>query len=250
MKINSVIIFINRFKNIVKNRLGRQPVFYQFPNKFAPKLHLDIKENYIKVNGYQKYIIYKNKIIPDRYSYDLMEKYKLLKKVFKEDLSGKTYLDLGANSGFFTFYAHQQGAECKAIDMDSNYINILDKISRYFDYNIIIDKINIADYKKPADIVIALSLIHWIYSCTSIYGSMEELVNFFRSITKEYLIIEWIDPLDEAIQYFNHLEYNINFSDSSYNHEEFLKQLKKYFSSIELLGKTRHNTRMIYKVSV
>ena len=73
MKINSALIFINRIKNKVLNLLGKHPVFYQYPNKFAPKSHLDIKNKYIDVNGYQKYTIYKDKIIPNSNSYDLLK---------------------------------------------------------------------------------------------------------------------------------------------------------------------------------
>ena len=128
MKLNSAIIFINRIKNKLINQLGKHPVFYQSPNKFAPKLHLEIKDNCIEVNGYQKYIIYNNKIIPDRNSYDLLKKYNLLNEILDKSLSEKTFLDLGANSGFFTFLAHQNGAKCIAIDMDEDYISILNKI--------------------------------------------------------------------------------------------------------------------------
>ena len=35
---------------------------------------------------------------------------------------------------------------------------------------------NIDNYNDSADIVNALSIIHWIYSCTSIFGSMENMI--------------------------------------------------------------------------
>ena len=228
----------------------KKPILFNNPNKFAPKLGLDYSNGAILVKGYQQYIVYKDSIKPDSNSYDLLTKYILLKDVLNEDIAGKTILDLGANSGFFTFLSYQNGGKCTAIDLDPDYINIINEVSNYFNFNILIKKQNITDVNHPSDIVIALSLIHWVYSCTSIFNSMEKLVLFFRSVTKEHLIIEWIDNEDNAIKCFNHLDHNSNFTNNTYNHQEFMKQMNIHFTKIVKLGETRKNTRLLYKASV
>ncbi len=50
----------------------------------------------------------------------------------------------------------------------------------------------------------ALALIHWIYSCTYAFGSLDEAVSFLKKLTKQSLFIEWIDPSDSAIEFFKH----------------------------------------------
>ena len=126
----------------------------------------------------------------------------------------------------------------------------MSEISNHFNYNISIKEQNVTDIIEAKDIVIALSLIHWVYSCTSIFSSMEKLVLFFKSVTNEFLIIEWIDIEDDAVKCFNHLDHNSNFTNNTYNHEEFMKYMNKHFLSVIEIGETRKNTRLLYKAIV
>ena len=72
------------------------------------------------------------------------------------------------------------------------------------------------------------------------------MISCLKKMTREVLFIEWIDPSDEAIKYFKHLDYNKKTSDNSYNYENFISELNKNFTSVEMIGKTR-NTRKIFK---
>ena len=104
-------------------------------------------------------------------------------------------------------------------------------------------------YKGKADIVNALSIIHWIFSCTSIFGSMNKMISFLREITTEVLFIEWIDPDDEAIKYFKHLDYNKKNIEESYTYENFILELNKNFNSVNIIGETR-STRKLFKATI
>ena len=68
-------------------------------------------------------------------------------------------------------------------------------------------------------------------------------------MTNEVLFIEWIDPSDEAIKYFKHLDYNKSLVDNSYNYESFISELNKNFASVKMIGDTR-NTRKIFKATI
>ena len=235
---------INLFIN--KNKLCSTP------NQHAPKAKIKIAGDNIEVNGYQKYIINQNNIKPLNNSYDLDRKTNLLKKYYQSDfIKEKTFLDLGSASGYFTFMAILN--ECKhatAIDIDNSHLEIIKKISKEYEIdNITIILDNLDKYEGKADIVNALSIIHWIFSCTSIFGNMESMIAFLKRITGETLFVEWIDPSDGAIQYFKHLDYNKKNTDNSYNYENFISELNKKFGSVEMIGETR-NTRKLFKASI
>ena len=75
------------------------------------------------------------------------------------------------------------------------------------------------------------------------------MIQHLKNMTNETLFIEWIDPSDEAIKYFKHLDYNKNTVENSYNYENFISELKRNFNSVEELGETR-NTRKLFKASI
>ena len=77
---------------------------------------------------------------------------------------------------------------------------------------------------------------------------MDNMISLLRNMTKEVLFIEWIDTSDEAVKYFKHLDYNKKNTDQSYNYENFIFELNKQFSSVEMIGKTR-NTRKLFKAN-
>ncbi len=235
---------INLFIN--KNKL----CFY--PNQHAPRPSMEIINDTIKVNGYQKYMVSKNNITPSKSSYDLDKKTDLLKKYYQSDfIKGKTFLDLGAASGYFTFMAILNGSKyATAIDIDKSHLQIIDNISKQYNIkNITTISENIDTYKGKANIVNALSIIHWIFSCTSIFGSMSKMISFLRGITTEVLFIEWIDPDDEAIKYFKHLDYNKKNIEESYTYENFILELNKNFNSVDIIGETR-STRKLFKATI
>ena len=222
------------------------------PNQHAPKPSIDICEENIYVNGYQAYSLTKKSVKPSDLSYDLTKKTNLLADYYQTQfIKGKTFLDLGAASGYFTFMAILN--DCKnatAIDIDQNHLKIMNTIiNEYNIKNIEIICGNIDSYDDKADIVNALSIIHWIFSCTSILGNMGNMIAFLRDLTKETLFIEWIDPEDEAIKYFKHLDYNKQSTDESYNYHNFISELNKRFNLVEMIGETR-STRKIFKASV
>jgi len=234
------------------NLLSNKNKLCSNPNKHAPNPGIKLINDKSCVDGYQEYWFDGKTIGPIDSSYDLKEKTTLLSEYYSNEfLNGKTFLDLGAASGYFTFMAIL--SKCKhatAIDIDDTHLKIINELAiRYNIDNITIISDNIDNYDGNADIVNALSIIHWIYSCTSIFGSMKNMIQFLKNITNETLFIEWIDPSDEAIKYFKHLDYNKSMIKDSYNYENFMSELKKNFHSIEELGKTR-DTRKLFKASV
>ena len=230
------------------NKFKKRPVLFNNPNKYAPKTDFKIYKDYININGYQEFKLYKDKLIPSKTSYDLYKKNEMLSNFFNHaQLQNKSYLDLGAGLGYFSFLAAIYKAKVTAIDIDKEYIDIINRAKRHFKINNLKTmNIQISQLNKTSDIICALSIIHWIYSCTEVFGSLDLILKFLSKITKETLIIEWIEPEDEAINYFKHIDFNENYVTDKYCKDLFIIALKKHFSSFESLGYTREHTREIY----
>ena len=122
-------------------------------------------------------------------------------------------------------------------DIDNGHLEIMRKLKERFNFeNISIVNKNITNYDCPADVVFALALIHWIYSCTSAFGSLNATVSFFKKLTRESLFVEWIDPSDSAIEFFKHTKYNRDFIKEPYNKDNFISALKNNFTKVEKIA--------------
>jgi len=230
------------------NTLRKTPKKFKDPNRHAPKPWLRSTTDSVTIGGYQEFTITSNTIKASAGSYDLARKFELLYPIYNsENLTGKSFLDMGAAGGFFSFLATQNGAIVHAVDLDANYTELILKATLQFKFaQLSVHTQNISEWTEKVDVVNALSLIHWIFSCTSVMGNMDTMIRFFKNITRDFLVIEWIDPQDEAIKYFNHLDYNVNFTDDSYNRKSFITSLESEFDKVESLGYTRKSTRELF----
>ncbi|MEA4813233.1 MAG: hypothetical protein VB108_11800 [Anaerolineaceae bacterium] len=202
------------------------------PNKHARKADFKIFDHGMLVHGYQEF-----KITSDSLTLDPIDEYQIKKKealnnVFQpNNFFKRTVLDLGGNSGFYSLWALKVGASSACVnDIDEEYIKILNAIKMTFKIqNLSTNNQNIQDITIKSDVVIALALIHWIYSCTASHGNLSDAIEHLASLCNYMLIIEWIDPLDPAISFFHHLDWNQSSITGPYNQEEFEKALSKNF---------------------
>ncbi len=225
----------------------RKVELYDEPNKYAEPARLSLGE-IAEVGGYQKFLLGDNFVEVNPEDQKLLRKKEALTQLFESQwFDHKSILDLGAGAGFFCFHGVLKGApQATALDIDKEYLNIIQKIKDKFGYsNVRIDKQNILDYEEPADLVLAFALVHWIYSCAADYGSLSKAVEKLASLTNEILIVEWIEPSDEAIQSFKRLEYNEEAITEPYNKEEFEEALKKNFVAFKKIGEISP-TRCLY----
>jgi len=205
------------------------------------------KDNNLIITGYQNFCIDNKKNL---FPLDERLKLKSLKigALIKNLLQiGTTLNDIGCNSGFFSLLAHNIGyKKINSVDHDEEYINILKRILQEHRFNIIPFHRKSSDFLEKADITIALSLIHWIYSCTDSIGSIDIILNHFSKITKKILIIEWIDPVDVGIMSLGHIYFNSHIHKDKYELQTFLDAASNYFSKIELVSISNTKTRKIF----
>ena len=140
----------------------------------------------------------------------LSEKEKLFRS-YLEGLEFKTAIDAGANDGFFSKILAERDVQVTAIDFDSQCMNNLYGLVRKNKYHNIlplcVDLTNPSPAlgfmnrerqsfleRAEADLVTALALIHHLTLAKNI--PLQDVAFFMKSITRNYLIIEFV-PLED-----------------------------------------------------
>lgn len=205
---------------------------------------------HIHVSGYQRFIIneetqeikFLNKI--NKFSYIST----LLHNLNKKDKCN-SIVDFGCNSGLVSFIAYKQHFKrILSLDHDSEYIDTLRTIKNQckiteineeqFSFG---DKLN-----ESFDVVFCGAIIHWIFSLTADFRNFDKILHYLHSVTNKYLVIEWINENDYAIESFNHIKKNQNPTDEEYTTENFEKSINKYTNIISKQPVDGGGTRIIY----
>ena len=218
------------------------------PNQYARQAYLEPRDHGIIFHGYQEYFLGKDWIQVLPVDDILQKKHELLLPYFQPRyLKNRTLLDLGANSAYYSFWALQQMVKkAIAVDIDEEYLKLVKKAKKRLGFDALeIVQANFADWNRPADIVVALALVHWIYSCTALFGSLDAVIGKLAQLTKYMLIIEWIEPDDQAIQFFHHIDWNNDIAHEPYTLELFEAALVRHFQKNVCIGKISP-TRKLY----
>jgi hypothetical protein len=220
---------------------------YDDPNRYAEPGRVEINGN-IKFYGYQKFNLSDTYVEINPMDAGLVKKKELTKKIFYSDwIKEKSIMDIGSNSAYFCYHGLFKGAShATAVEMDSTYVDMIRTAKNHIGIkDLTIEDKNVMDIEKSADLVLAFALIHWIYSCTSDYGSLDLSIKKLASLTNQMLVIEWIEPDDEAIKFFKHTEWNQDIISEEYSRENFENALSKYFKKWEYVGDIK-STRKLY----
>ena len=232
----------------VLNNVSMQ--FCKTPNMFAGKLDYSEHDGQVVVQGYQCYEIDAHSLRALGGNFTSPKSQALLSYFQPANIQDKTVNDLGCANGFFSFAALFAGAEkVHAVDIDADHLAQVERIKAKFGF----DRIhpvhsNVQDFTSTSDITICLALIHWIFSCTTFYGRFENCMSHLSELTRETLIIEWIDPRDTAIQNFGHINYNDHVEREEYSLDNFLAALQQFFPNM-LDEHAVSDTRTVYRVA-
>jgi serine/threonine protein kinase/SAM-dependent methyltransferase len=224
------------------------PGLCRTPNQNARPPRLEVCPNAVIFHGYQEFAVnqYGLRVLP--IDGGLQRKFDMLNGWYTPAvIGGKSVLDLGANAGFFSFLALQRGAsKAIAVDMDPEYITLLQRARDSLGLDrLTVVEANIADYTEPADCVVALALIHWIYACTAAMGSLDAAVRQLAALTGEVLFAEWVEATDPAIKEFGHLERVCIEQKGPYTRAAFEAALASHFARVQLIGDVT-TTRSLY----
>jgi len=226
----------------------REVVLCDEPNKHAPPAQVEWHGDTAVVHGYQDFVLTKSGPVPLPGNVLNMRKTELLRPYFvPRFLKHRTVLDLGASAGFFSFWALQQGAErVIAVDMDPAYVRMLEEARVKLGFeNLEVVNGKVENWNEPAGMVLALALVHWVYSCTATLGNLDAVVEWLARCTEYVLIVEWVEPADPAIEFFHHTDWNADCVTGLYSREGFEAALSKHFARWQVVGSVSP-TRDIY----
>jgi len=223
------------------------PVTWQDPNKYARPASLEFQDGSAVFHGYQEYVLTKDSLAVSGEDPGLQKKHDLLAHFFQAKYLGhRTVLDLGANAGFFSFWALQNGADkAVALDMDETYLTIMENAARKLGFDRLeVVRANFSEWNKPSDIVLALALVHWVYSCTALFGSLDSIITRLAELTRYMLLIEWVDPEDPAIGFFHHIDWNRGSIRGPYTRVAFEASLARHFARHQSVAEVSPTRRL------
>jgi hypothetical protein len=171
----------------------------------------------------------------------VVRKWAVVRDVFPELVRGRSFMDLGANFGFFNFKALECGA-AHTIGIEAHepyHAALAAALAR-----VPVPGLEWVCARWPtthqADVVMALSLVHHLAMKTP----LERILDDLRAGAHEAVIAEWIDPEDkQATRKGLHER-------PEYTRARWLALARERFSTVELLGHGHHDTRLVYLLGV
>lgn len=201
--------------------------------------------NFLIIDGYQNFKISSSNII----YFSKIGKYDIIKNLLvKYSKKCNSIIDIGCSNGLVSFLANNNNYNVYALDHDIECINVILKIINELSLkNIKVDNYSFGlPIQFKGDIVIMLALIHWIFSCTSLYGNFDDIFKYIYPYINKYLWIEWITPNDNAIKQFNHINFNKKIHTVEYSKDNFEKSIVKNIGTIKEKIEIEGPTRILY----
>ena len=157
-----------------------------------------------------------------------------------EIIKPKSVLDLGANTGKFSFIAAEYAERVISLEGDENCVDEIEEKISIKNSNVFTLTGNVADpsptigflnsgtesiYKRGcSDVVLGLALVHHLHISNRL--SFDQISLIFASFSKQYLIVEFIQIADNKVKQLIKGK-SLNLID--YNDDHFIKALSNWF---------------------
>jgi SAM-dependent methyltransferase len=172
-----------------------------------------------------------------------------------EIIKPKSVLDLGANTGKFSFIAAEYAERVISLEGDENCVDEIEEKISIKNSNVFTLLGNVAKpsptigflnrgtesiYKRgSSDVVLGLALVHHLHISNRL--SFEQISLIFASFSNEYLIVEFIPITDNKVQILINGK-SINLMD--YNENNFIKALSSWFLIKEAISLKESGRRL------
>lgn len=225
---------------MIDNQQTKRQRIAKSPNVFAPQGKLVEEGEEFVIHGYQKFRVRP----PDQVwpiGDSLQAKWDLIGNDIGYLVPDAEVMDLGCNAGFFSIQAALLGAKrVVAVEADTTYTQLLREVAQRLSLRPLeIVEGQVQSYRGERDVVLALALVHWLYSLTAELGP--NLIRHLAGLARRALFVEWIDPQDHNITQFGHVE---KADHPQYQRAWFLEQLQAHFPITILLGETASHREM------
>ena len=173
-----------------------------------------------------------------------------------EIIKPKSVLDLGANTGKFSFIAAEYAEKVISLEGDEKCVDEIEEKISIKNSNVFTLTGNIAEpsptigflnsgtesiYKRGcSDVVLGLALVHHLHISNRL--SFEQISLIFASFSHKYLIVEFIPITDNKVQLLiKDKKVDLN----NYNQDAFTKALKVWFEIKEIVELSK-SKRVLY----
>ena len=214
--------------------------------KYFPGLWFGLKYNV--ENQYQNYVYCR----ADLAAYGkTLAKYRAMERVFASLVKGKSFLEIGCDTGFFVLRAGMDGAS-KAIGIDRNARALANAerartrlgLGQVQFHNASIPDLGV---QERFDVVMFLSAIHYMFSDKPgnkvLFETMDGFVDFISGFVGQYLLIEFVGVDDE---YTVKLVAGRLLESGEYAERTLLDALRKRYTAVFDLGQTHYKTRKLF----
>ena len=118
------------------------------------------------------------------------------------------FTDIGSNTGLVSFLAERAGfTQIKALDHDAPAIDVLRQAATAIHSRVDAEVFSFGNPLPEADVVFCGALIHWVFCLTADFkGDFKRILDYLFEYVRQYLVIEWVDLKDAAIQSFQHIQ--------------------------------------------
>jgi len=212
---------------------------YDDPNRYSTPFSLEDQGDALIFHGYQEIKLTRDHAIQlESHPYLVSKAQQVDKLLSPYLLKQRSFMDIGANAGYYCYLAlNNQTTHAIAVEMDRHYTFGMQYAKQKFGLDRLeIVENNFENCTAKAEVVLALSIIHWCFSCTASFGSLDSVIKKFADLTEYALIIEWVDTSDPAIQFFQHTQWNGALISEPYTFAAFERALNKYFHHTLDLG--------------
>ncbi len=202
-------------------------------------------EEWLLEGSYQHYLYRKGEIRTFGSSSD---KFSLLRPFLSEAIVGKSFFDIGCNTGACALEVVCAGARHgTGIDMGPHLLMHAERVAKIIGID---DKVTFANIKLPDpnfaqtfDTVAVFSIIHHLFFGLPQFSTFRELIEYLSGFAKTDLFIEYIGFVDDYIKYQDPQKTN----HEQYSEESFQEHLKEFFEEVQCLGPTMKADRILYR---
>jgi len=179
-------------------------------------------------------------------SYEYLKEKEAIIRKWLEKLKPISVLDLGANTGKFSFIATEYAEKVIALESDNGCVDLIEnqKIKKGIknlypalmelthmtsNIGLLHKEIKSIDTRAQSEMVLALAIVHHLYFSNQL--SFEQIIELIKSCSLKYVIVEFIPISDNKTQ---NLLQNKKIDFANYNEESFLKVLQNRFCVKEI----------------